>query len=114
MSICGRQSENSTSPQGPAAEYEVVHIAKTPNYCGLCDDYAQSQASKPVAVLCCAYAEMLPARRQIICVMFCCRRKRCASASAAPLPRIPGNGTWCVTPPRSSPWRGVPSIVQLA
>ena len=53
MSICGRQSENSTSPQGPAAEYEVVHIAKTPNYCGLCDDYAQSQASKPVAVLCC-------------------------------------------------------------
>lgn len=35
------------------ATAEVVRIAKTPNSCRLCDDYAERQKTKPVAVLCC-------------------------------------------------------------
>ncbi len=53
MSTCEHHSDNSIRCKEHDAEYELVKIAKTPNYCGLCDDYAQSQASKPVAVLCC-------------------------------------------------------------
>lgn len=33
--------------------FEVVRIEKTRNYCGLCDDYAEKQKDKPVAVICC-------------------------------------------------------------
>ena len=34
-------------------EYEVVRIEKTKNRCHLCEDYAESQKSKPVAVMSC-------------------------------------------------------------
>jgi uncharacterized metal-binding protein len=44
---------------GPASKaeandgYEVVRIEKTKNRCHLCEDYAESQKSKPVAVMSC-------------------------------------------------------------
>lgn len=34
-------------------EYEVARMAKARNHCRLCDDYAERQRAKPVAVLCC-------------------------------------------------------------
>jgi len=34
-------------------EYEVVRIEKAKNNCPLCDDYAERQKAKPVAVMCC-------------------------------------------------------------
>lgn len=34
-------------------EYEVVRIEKAKNNCPLCDDYAERQKTKPVAVMCC-------------------------------------------------------------
>ena len=34
-------------------QYEVVHLRKTKNVCSLCEDYAQRNATKPVAVLSC-------------------------------------------------------------
>ena len=33
--------------------YEVVRIEKAKNNCPLCDDYAERQKAKPVAVMCC-------------------------------------------------------------
>ncbi len=33
--------------------YEVVRIEKTKNSCGLCEDYAERQQTKPVAVMSC-------------------------------------------------------------
>ena len=42
---------------GPETErndgYEVVRIEKAKNNCPLCDDYAERQKAKPVAVICC-------------------------------------------------------------
>jgi len=35
------------------SEYEIVRIEKTKNNCHLCDEYAERQKSKPVAVMCC-------------------------------------------------------------
>lgn len=34
-------------------DYEVVRIGKTRNSCGLCEEYAERQKSKPVAVMSC-------------------------------------------------------------
>ena len=34
-------------------DYETIRIKKTPNSCSLCEEYAQKQASKPIAVLSC-------------------------------------------------------------
>jgi uncharacterized metal-binding protein len=34
-------------------DYEVVRIEKAKNNCPLCDDYAERQKAKPVAVMCC-------------------------------------------------------------
>lgn len=34
-------------------EYEEIRIAKAKNNCHLCDDYADRQKEKPVAVMCC-------------------------------------------------------------
>lgn len=34
-------------------EYEAIRIRKTENICPMCEDYAEKQASKPVAVICC-------------------------------------------------------------
>src|SRR5512145_377661 len=38
---------------GADNEYEVVRIEKTKNSCRLCEDYAEGQKSKPVAVMSC-------------------------------------------------------------
>ncbi len=35
------------------SEYEVVRLEKTANVCPMCEDYAKTQASKPVAILSC-------------------------------------------------------------
>ncbi|HAD05217.1 MAG: hypothetical protein A2091_07490 [Desulfuromonadales bacterium GWD2_61_12] len=42
--------ENKTENQDG---YETVRIAQAQNNCRLCDDYAERQKAKPVAVLCC-------------------------------------------------------------
>lgn len=44
------QNDSSTSDE---RQYEVVHIRKTKNVCSLCEDYAQRNATKPVAMLSC-------------------------------------------------------------
>jgi uncharacterized metal-binding protein len=43
---CGRGNEKKAS-------HEVVQIEKTKNSCGLCEEYAEREQAKPVAVLCC-------------------------------------------------------------
>lgn len=45
---CGSGAET-----GRNGEYEVVRIEKAKNNCPLCDDYAERQKAKPVAVMCC-------------------------------------------------------------
>lgn len=45
---CGAAARDEKS-----AEYETLTIEKTKNSCRLCEDYAASQASKPVAVMSC-------------------------------------------------------------
>jgi uncharacterized metal-binding protein len=45
---CGNGPET-----GRNHEYEVVRIEKAKNNCPLCDDYAERQKAKPVAVMCC-------------------------------------------------------------
>ncbi len=37
----------------PCSEYETVKIRKTTNICPMCENYAQQQSSKPVAVMSC-------------------------------------------------------------
>jgi uncharacterized metal-binding protein len=46
---CTAESKAGTSDDG----YEVVRIEKAKNNCRLCDDYAELQKAKPVAVICC-------------------------------------------------------------
>lgn len=41
------------SKAGTNGDYEVVRIEKAKNNCHLCDDYAERQKAKPVAVMCC-------------------------------------------------------------
>ena len=41
------------SKAGTSGAYETVRIEKAKNNCHLCDDYAERQKAKPVAVLCC-------------------------------------------------------------
>ena len=41
------------STVGTNDDYEVVRIAKQKNNCHLCDDYAERQKTKQVAVMCC-------------------------------------------------------------
>ena len=43
----------SSRPQGTSGGYETVRIAKAKNNCQLCDDYAERQKKKPVAVMSC-------------------------------------------------------------
>jgi len=45
---CGSGAET-----GKNDGYEVVRIEKAKNNCPLCDDYAERQKTKPVAVMCC-------------------------------------------------------------
>lgn len=47
-SCCGAGSKT-----GSSEDYEVVRIEKAKNNCHLCDDYAEGQKAKPVAVMCC-------------------------------------------------------------
>lgn len=47
--ICGKSAGNANSNNG----YEVVRIEKTKIKCQLCEDYAERQKSKPVAVMSC-------------------------------------------------------------
>ncbi len=44
---CGKLVGNATTNDG----YEVVRIEKTKNSCRLCEDYAERQKTKPVAVM---------------------------------------------------------------
>ena len=46
---CGEPARKSTVNDG----YELVRIEKTRNSCRLCEDYAERQKSKPVAVMSC-------------------------------------------------------------
>lgn len=46
---CGEPAGNAKANDG----YEAVRIEKTKNGCRLCEDYAERQKSKPVAVLSC-------------------------------------------------------------
>ena len=41
------------STAGPVDGYEVVRIAKTKGSCTLCEEYAERQQKKPVAVMSC-------------------------------------------------------------
>lgn len=45
---CGTESKG-----GAHEGYEVVRIEKARNNCQLCDDYAERQKAKPIAVMCC-------------------------------------------------------------
>lgn len=45
---CGTKSTS-----GSSESYEVARIAKATNSCQLCDNYAERQKTKPVAVICC-------------------------------------------------------------
>lgn len=45
---CGTGSQAGTN-----GDYEVVRIEKAKNNCSVCEDYAERQKSKPVAVMCC-------------------------------------------------------------
>ena len=47
-SCCGAGSEAGTS-----GDYEVARIEKAKNSCHLCEEYAERQQTKPVAVMCC-------------------------------------------------------------
>jgi len=47
-SCCGTGRKEGTSD-----DYEVIRIEKAKNNCHLCDDYAERQKAKPVAVMCC-------------------------------------------------------------
>jgi len=38
---------------GAPADHETVRIEKTRNVCPMCEDYAPTQAAKPVVVMCC-------------------------------------------------------------
>jgi uncharacterized metal-binding protein len=42
-----------SSTAGTSDDYEVVRIEKAKNGCQLCEEYAERQKSKPVAVICC-------------------------------------------------------------
>lgn len=46
-------STHNDSPAKDESQYELVHIRKTKNVCSLCEDYAQRNATKPIAVLSC-------------------------------------------------------------
>ncbi len=48
-SCCGKENEM----KGQNNDYEIVRIEKTKNSCHLCDEFAERQKSKPVAVMCC-------------------------------------------------------------
>src|SRR5512145_1618118 len=41
------------SKQETSDKFEVVRIEKAKNNCHLCDDYAEREKAKPVAVICC-------------------------------------------------------------
>lgn len=45
---CGASKNTNT-----AVDHEVVRIAKARNSCHLCEEYAERQTAKPVAVICC-------------------------------------------------------------
>ncbi len=45
---CGVGTEGNT-----INSYEIARIEKTKNSCSLCEDYAERQKNKPVAVMCC-------------------------------------------------------------
>jgi uncharacterized metal-binding protein len=45
---CGTEGEEQES-----GDYETVRIEKTSNVCPMCEDYANKQASKPVAIMSC-------------------------------------------------------------
>ena len=45
-------TQNDSLPKDES-QYEVVHIRKTKNVCPLCEDYAERNATKPIAVLSC-------------------------------------------------------------
>lgn len=46
---CGAGSEKEAGNNS----YEIVRLEKAKNSCRLCEDYAERQKSKPVAVICC-------------------------------------------------------------
>lgn len=52
--MCKEESGRETKgKEQKGREFETVHIEKTNNVCPLCENYAQAQASKPVAVMSC-------------------------------------------------------------
>ena len=95
MKTTGCCGTNSTA--GADKGYETVHIAKAQNNCRLCDDYAESQKAKPVAVICCEGAclrgEIARQAANILCHTSL-RKRPSGFALAGHSPRIRGNGTW--------------------
>jgi uncharacterized metal-binding protein len=47
-SCCGPENNNQTT-----TNYEDIRIENAKNMCGLCENYAERQKSKPIAVMCC-------------------------------------------------------------
>ena len=43
----------SSVPSAKDVEYEVIRIEKTRAVCSVCENYANEQASKPIALMCC-------------------------------------------------------------
>ena len=48
MGCCGTERSG-----GRDGKFETVRIAKSEGYCKLCEDFAERQKTKPVAVMCC-------------------------------------------------------------
>ncbi len=84
-------------------EYETVEIEKTANVCPMCENYAKSQASKPVVVMSCEGGCLRGevARRAANLLTFNSRpRRRPVCAWAGLSRRIPDNVSWSGTQAR--------------
>jgi len=81
--------------------YEVVRIEKTRNRCQLCEDYAERQKSKPVAVMSCEGAclrgEVARQAANILCYSLAPEKtvRICLGGRSR---RTRGSGIWCAMP----------------
>lgn len=93
-------------------EYEEIRIAKAKNNCHLCDDYADRQKEKPVAVMCCEGAclrgEIARQTANILCHSLV-PEKTVRVCLGERLPKTPASATWSARRGGSCRWRAVTS-----
>jgi hypothetical protein len=81
--------------------YDVVRIEKTKNSCRMCEDYAERQKSKPVAVMSCEGAclrgEVARRAANILCHSIA-PEKTARICLGGRSPRTQGSGPWCAMP----------------